>query len=103
MILGASKYVKIKTKAGELGEPIAEFKSIRWTIMSPGAETNLSNQQVLYSEFQQQLVHHPEGWYETGLQRKDGHPPPPNNHKGNLARLSNLMKKLQKVPSHLDE
>ena len=40
---------------------------------------------------------------ETGLLRKAGHPPPPNNQKGNNAQLSNLIKKLQKVPSHLDE
>ncbi len=64
--------------------------------MSPGVETNLNSvcltrssstdyeqlcsldvlgledkpegdQQAVYSEFQEQLVHHPEGWYETGL------------------------------------
>ena len=137
VILGASKYAKIKTnsapRVGEPGEPIAEFTSFGWTIMSPGAETNLSSvyltrssssdyeqlcslddvlgledrpagdQQVVYSEFQEQLVRHPEGWYETGLLWKAGHPPLPNNQKGSLVRLSNLVKKLQKVPSHLDE
>ena len=98
--------------------------------MSPGAETNLSSvyltsssdyeqlcsldvlgledrptgdQQVVYSEFQEQLVRHPEGWYETGLLWKAGHPPLPNNQQGSLVRLSNLVKKLQKVTSHLDE
>ena len=30
-------------------------------------------------------------------------PPPPDNQKGNLKRLSNLIKKLQKVHSHLDD
>ena len=100
--------------------------------MSPGAETNLNSvyltrsspsdyeqlcnldvpgledrsagdQQVVYSEFQEQLLHHPEGWYETGLLRKAGHLPIPNNQSGSLARLSNLVKKFQKVPRHLDE
>ena len=100
--------------------------------MSPGADTNLSSvsltrssssdyeqlcsldvlgledrpagdQQVVYSEFQEQLVRHPEGWYETGLLWKAGHPSLPNNQKGSLVRLSNLVKKLQKVTSHLDE
>ena len=64
------------------------------------------DQQLMYSQFPQQLVHHPEGWCETGLLRKarlPPNPPPPDNQKGNLARLSNLIKKLQKVPSHLDE
>ena len=136
VILGAGEYAKIKTnsapRVGESGEPIAEFTSFGWTIMSPGAETNLSSvyltrssssdyeqlcsldvlgledrpagdQQVVYSEFQEQLVRHPEGWYETGLLWKAGHPPLPNNQKGSLVRLSNLVKKLQKVPSHLDE
>ena len=58
---------------------------------------------MVYSEFQEQLVRHPEGWYETGLLWKAGHPPLPNNQQGSLVRLSNLVKKLQKVPSHLDE
>ena len=100
--------------------------------MSPGAETNLNSvyltrsfpsdyeqlcsldvpgledrsagdQQVVYSEFQEQMLHHPEGWYETGLLRKAGHLPIPNNQSGSLARLSNLVKKFQKVPRHLDE
>ena len=100
--------------------------------MSPGAETNLNNvyltrsspsdyeqlcsldvlgvehrpagdQQVVYSKFQEQLVQHPEWWYETGLLRKAGHLPLPNNQNGSLARPSKLVKKFQKVPRHLDE
>ena len=108
VILGVSEYSKIKTnsspRVGEPGEPIAELTSFGWTIMSPGAETNLSsvyltrssssgyeqlcsldvlglvdrpagNQQVVYSEFQEQLVHHLEGWYEASLCGKlDIHP-----------------------------
>lgn len=112
VILGASEYAKLKTssvaRVGKPGEPVAELTSFGWTIMSPGAETNLSSvyltrssstdyeqlcsldvlgledklegdQQAVYSEFQEQLVRHPEGWYETGLLWKAGHPPLPNN------------------------
>ena len=61
------------------------------------------DQQVVYSEFQVQLVRHPEGWYETSVLRKAGHPPLPNNQNGSLPRLSNLVKKWQKVPRHLEE
>ena len=47
VILVASEYAKIKTnsvpRVGEPGQQIAEFTSFSWTIMSPGAETNLSN------------------------------------------------------------
>lgn len=100
VILGTSEYAKLKTKAaprvGNPGEPVAELTSFGWTIMSPGAVTNLSSvfltrssstdyeqlcslnvlglegkpafdQQAVYSEFKEQLVSHPEGWYETGL------------------------------------
>ena len=100
-------------RVGKPGEPIAELTYYGWTIMSPGAETSLSSvyltrssstdyeqfcsldvlgledkpagdQQAVYSEFQEQLVRHPEGWYETGLLWKAGHTPLPNNHNGNL-------------------
>ena len=100
--------------------------------MSPGAETSLSSvyltrssstdyeqlcsldvlglgdkpagdQQAVYSEFQEQLVRHPEGWYETGLLWKAGHTSLPSNRNGSLRRLENLVKKLEKQPSHLDE
>jgi len=100
VILGASEYAKLKSstvpRVGKPGEPVAELTSFGWTIMSPGAETNLSSvyltrssladyeqlcsldvlgladkpagdQQAVYSEFREQLVCHPEGWYETGL------------------------------------
>lgn len=47
VILGASEYARLKTssvpKIGNPGEPIAELTSFGWTIMSPGAETNLSS------------------------------------------------------------
>ena len=47
MVLGASDYTKIKTKTlpriGELGDPVAEFTALGWTIMSPGKEMELSS------------------------------------------------------------
>jgi len=136
VIMGASEYAKLKTstvpRVGKPGEPVAELTPFGWTIMSPGAETNLSSvylarsssadyeqlcsldvlgiedkpagdQQAVYSEFQEQLVRHSEGWYETGLLWKAGHPPLPNNRNGSLCRLANRVKKLEKEPGHLDE
>ena len=47
VILGACEYAKLKTstvpRVGKPGEPVAELTSFGWTIMSPGAETNLSS------------------------------------------------------------
>ena len=47
VILGASEYARLKTSSvprdGNPGEPVAELTSFGWTIMSPGAETNLSS------------------------------------------------------------
>ena len=42
IIIGASKYTKIKTRTkarvGKTGEPIAEYTKFGWTIISPGEE-----------------------------------------------------------------
>ena len=54
-------------------------------------------------EFQEQLVRHQEGWYETGPLWKAGHPSLPNNRNGSLQRLASLVKKLEKEPNHLGE
>ena len=54
------------------------------------------DQQAVYREFQEQLVRHPEGWYETGRLWKTGHPALPNNRNGSFRRLANLVKKLEK-------
>ena len=47
VILCASEYARLKTssvpRVGNPGEPVAELTSLGWTIMSPGAETNLSS------------------------------------------------------------
>ena len=61
------------------------------------------DQQAVYNECQEQLVRHPEVWYETGLLWNAGHPSLPNNRDGSSQRLSSLVKKLQKVPGHFDE
>ena len=53
------------------------------------------DQRAVYAEFREQLVRHPEGWYETGLPWKGGHPPLPNNKTGSLRRLAQLQPKLQ--------
>lgn len=47
VILGASEYAKLKTspvlRVGNPGEPVAELTFFGWTIMSQGAEINLSS------------------------------------------------------------
>ena len=118
-------------KVGKPGEPVAELTSFGWTIISPGTETSFSktyltrttpadyeqlcsldvlgledrpagDQQSVYSEFQEQLERHPEGWYETGLLWKTDHPPLANNLNGSLGRLTNLVRKLEKEPVYLE-
>jgi len=93
-------------RAGAMGEPIAEQTRFGWTIMSSGAEVDLQNmfltqtsvgdyvelcrmdvlrledtpigdQQVVHQEFLEQLKRSPDGWYETALPWKGGHPPCP--------------------------
>ncbi|KAK3746439.1 hypothetical protein QZH41_016964 [Actinostola sp. cb2023] len=45
------------------------------------------DQNQVYTEFKEQLVRSPEGWYETGLPWKGNHPPLHNNEAGSLRRL----------------
>lgn len=100
-------------KIGKPGEPIVELTHLGRTIMSPGSEPNLTNmfltqtsaadyealcrfdvlelqdhpvgdQDLVYEEFKEQLVRHPDRWYETGLLWKGNHPPLPNNKHGSL-------------------
>ncbi|XP_068692716.1 uncharacterized protein [Montipora foliosa] len=107
------------------GEPVAEKTKLGWTIMSPGTEIDHTNmlltqtshvdyeelcrmdvlgledtpehdQRAVYAEFREQLIRHPEGWYETSLLWKGNHPPLPNNKIVSLQRLSNLQNKLQR-------
>lgn len=113
-----------RPRVGRPGEPVAEKTKFGWTIMSPGRDIDHTNmlltqtshvdyeelcrldvmglqdvpehdQRAVYAEFREQLVRHPEGWYETGLPWKGGHPPLPNNKAGSLRRLAQLQPKLQ--------
>ena len=117
----------VPPKIGSIGEPVAEYTRFGWTIISPGTELDLSNLYLtrstdedydrlcsldvlgiqdspssntnsVYEDFKQQLVRSDEGWYETGLLWKTGHPPLPTNEKGSLARLSSLLRKLSRNP-----
>ncbi|KAK3748481.1 hypothetical protein QZH41_017559 [Actinostola sp. cb2023] len=54
------------------------------------------DQNQVYTEFKEQLVRSPEGWYETGLPWKGNHPILHNNEAGSLRRLHSLERKLEK-------
>jgi hypothetical protein len=119
--------VEAKPRLGHAGEPVAELTSLGWTIMSPGKEADLSNmfmtqtsscdyemlcrmdvlglegrptgdQHSVYEDFKEQLARNTEGWYETGLPWRANHPPLPNNARGSVRRLGNLVKRLEKQP-----
>ena len=113
-----------KPLIGRDGEPVAEWTKFGWTILSPGIEfdrkrmmltqtsqvdfeqlcrldvlglaDNAENDQnSVHTEFQEQLVRSPEGWYETGLPWKPNRPPLPTNEIGSQRRLENLVKRLK--------
>ena len=108
------------------GEPVAEKTRFGWTIMSPGNESDHSkmfltqtsqadyedlcrldvlgiddkpehDQYAIHAEFREQLVRHPEGWYETGLLWKGIHPLLPSNKAGSLRQLVQLHSKLKRL------
>ena len=112
-------------RTGAIGEPVTEFTRFGWAIMSLGSETDLDSmflaqtasndyeelyrmdilgfedspsgdQNVVYTEFLEQLTRSPEGWYETGLPWKGDHPPLPSNKSGSLRRLGSLVKRLKR-------
>ena len=116
-----------KPRIGNPGEPVAEYTHLGFTKISPGAELDMSNlylaksatedydclcswdalgivdssaehQSTVYEDFKEQLTRSNEGWYETGLLWKVGHPMLPTNEKGSLARLSTLLKKMRCQP-----
>ena len=122
LVLGTSEYSRIKTATKPrigypgAGEPVAEYIRLGWTIISPGAELDMSNiyiarsvtenydrlcswdvlgiedspaeyQSTVYEDIKEQLTRSDEGWYETGLLWKEG-PALSTNEKGSLARLS---------------
>ena len=113
-------------KIGLSGHPVAEKTTLGWTIMSPGHEHETStilltqatsvdfeklcrldvlgladslanDQDVVYSEFKEQLIRHPDGFYQTGLPWKGGHPPLHTNKSGSLKRLQQLLTKLERT------
>ena len=59
-------------------------------------ETRIGDQDVVHQEFLEQLKRSPEGWYETALPWKGGHPPLPNNKTGSLKRLASLVQRLKR-------
>ncbi|XP_068713041.1 uncharacterized protein [Montipora foliosa] len=115
-----------RPRVGLPGEPVAEKTKLAWTIISAGTEIDHTNmlltqrshvdyeelcrmdvlglddtpehdQRAVYAEFREQLIRHPEGWYETSLPWKGNHPPLPNNKIVSLQRLSNLQNILQRL------
>ena len=111
-----------RPKIGKQGDPVAEFTRFGWTIMCPGREADITgtmltqstlhnydrlcsldvlglqdmdNDREIYDEFKSQLTRHPDGFYETGLIWKIGHPPLPSNENGSIGRFNNLVRKLQ--------
>ena len=112
-------------RVGKPGQPVAEKTLLGWTLMSPGredvgspmlltqsaltdyeqlcildvlglADTHENDQQAVYVEFKEQLERNPEGWYETGLPWKGGHPALPTNEAGSKRRLEQLIRKLER-------
>ena len=132
MVIGLSEFTKSKTttpaRVGKIGEPVEERTEFGWVVMSPGQEVNSrlylaqttdsdyeqlcdldvlgvadsSAGETVYSDFKDQLVRK-DGFYETGLIQKVGHPPLLSNEKGSLARTSNLLHRLKSQPETLHE
>ena len=46
--------------------------------------SSANDQDVVHSEVKEQLIHHPHGYYQTGLPWKGSHPPLPTNKSGSL-------------------
>lgn len=116
-------------KIGLSGHPAVEKTTLGWTIMSPGhehetstillthatsvdfeklcrldvlglADSSANDQDVVYSEFKEQLIRYPDGFYQTGRPWKGGHPPLPTNKSGSLKRLQQLLKKLERTNTY---
>ena len=113
------------------GEPVAELTCFGWVIMYPGNEIDLNNlmlsgmsiddyeklynldvlgvqdipkthEDMVHTNFKEQLKQSDDGWYETGLMWKQGKENLQNNGTGSLRRLQNLIMKLQKSPDLLE-
>ena len=129
LFLGANDYAKIRTseslRVGSSGEPVAEHTKFGWSIMSPGADQEVSlgclavnsttdydnlcsldvlrladttgQESKVLGEFQEQLTRSEEGWYETALPWKPNHQPLLSNRIGSLQRLNSLVRKLKRT------
>ena len=114
-----------KPLIGEETEPIAELTKLGWFVMSPGLEFESRtalltqtyqedyqrlckldllgledcpehSQKTVHAEFKEQLMRSVEGWYETGLTWKGGHPELPSNEQGSKRRLQSLLLRLKR-------
>ena len=123
---------KCAQTVGTPGDPVAEKTTFGWTIMSPGADNDSNkmlltqtctadyenlcrldvlgledlpenDQDMVYTEFKEQLRRDPGGWYETGLPWKGNHPPLPSNKQGSIQRLESLMRKLNRMSNTCTE
>ena len=61
------------------------------------------DQEFVYREFKDQLQRHPEGFYETSLIWKVGHPTLDNNKAGSLLLLKSPLGKLKKDPEKFEK
>ena len=61
-------------------------------------DTSNGDQNIVYTEFKEQLQRNTQSWHQTGFPWKPNHPTLHNNKNGSLARLSNLLSKLQRDP-----
>ena len=104
---------KCAQRVGSPRVPVAERTLFGWTMMSPGVESDSNkmlltqtsaadyenlcwldvlgledlpenDQDIVYTEFKEQLRRDPAGWYETGLPWKGNHPPLPSNKQGSV-------------------
>ena len=119
-------------RVGKPGQPVAEKTLLGWTLMSPGgedvgspvlltqsalvdyeelcsldvlglADSHKSDQIEVYEEFKEQLEQGPAGWYETKLPSKAKHPTLPTNEAGSKRRLEQLIRKLERNDSIIQE
>ena len=60
-------------------------------------DTPQHDQGEVYKEFQEQLLHSDEGWYEAALPWKGNHPPLPSYKEGSLRRLENPKHKIKQM------
>ena len=110
-------------KVGSPGEPVAELTRFEWFIMTPGNEIDLNNlmllrtstdyyeklcnldvlgvqdipkthQDMVHTNFKEQLKQSDEGWYETGFMWKQDKENLRNNETRSLRRPQNLIVKL---------